>query len=129
MCALEYPTSKITLKYCTHLSNMKCSPMACPASEGLPLLETSAVTIPPGSQAILDSQISYKFPVATNPTVMIHMFGSFAGGAYVGQAKACLVGNIGLPGADVAFTQKKKLAALGYSASPCRKLWLQKGED
>ncbi|KAJ9061334.1 hypothetical protein DSO57_1021663 [Entomophthora muscae] len=42
---------------------------------------------------------------------------------------AWLVGNIELPEADVASTQQKKLAAVGYSASPCRKLWLQKGED
>ncbi|KAJ9054553.1 hypothetical protein DSO57_1013040 [Entomophthora muscae] len=44
---------------------MKCPPMACPASEGIPLLATSAVTIPPGSQAILDSQISYELPERT----------------------------------------------------------------
>ncbi|KAJ9072596.1 hypothetical protein DSO57_1025884 [Entomophthora muscae] len=60
--------------------------------------------------------------------VMIHMFGGFAGRANVGQS-ACLVGNIGLPGADVASAQQKELAAWGYSASPCRKLWLRKDED
>ncbi|KAJ9073007.1 hypothetical protein DSO57_1021227 [Entomophthora muscae] len=42
---------------------------------------------------------------------------------------AWLVGNKGLPEADVASTQKRILAALGYSASPSRELWLQKGED
>ncbi|KAJ9085721.1 DNA damage-inducible protein 1 [Entomophthora muscae] len=66
MCALEHPTGVFTLKYHTHLSNMKCPPMACPASEGIPLVATSAVTIPPGSQAILDSQISYKLPECCN---------------------------------------------------------------
>ncbi|KAJ9073934.1 hypothetical protein DSO57_1011386 [Entomophthora muscae] len=59
-CALEYPTGVFTLKYCTHSSNIKCPSMACPASEGISLLATSAVTIPPGSQAILDSQILYE---------------------------------------------------------------------
>ncbi|KAJ9090208.1 hypothetical protein DSO57_1004786 [Entomophthora muscae] len=39
---------------------MKYPPMACPASEGIPLLATSAVTIPPWSQVILDSQILYE---------------------------------------------------------------------
>ncbi|KAJ9078096.1 hypothetical protein DSO57_1010468 [Entomophthora muscae] len=53
----------------------------------------------------------------------------FAGGANVGQAKAWLVGNKGLPEADVASTQKKILAALDYSSSPSRELWLWKGED
>lgn len=64
-CTLEYPTGIFTLKYRTHSSNIKCPPMACPASEGIPLLATSAVTIPPGSQAILDSQISYELPERT----------------------------------------------------------------
>ncbi|KAJ9062975.1 hypothetical protein DSO57_1004920 [Entomophthora muscae] len=41
---------------------MKFPPMACPASEGIPLLATCAVTISPGSQAILDSQILYELP-------------------------------------------------------------------
>ncbi|KAJ9066737.1 hypothetical protein DSO57_1006664 [Entomophthora muscae] len=67
----------------------------------------------------------------------------FASGANVGQEKvwlfvegepsrvikACLVGNKGLPEADVASIQQKELAAWGYSASPCKKLWLQKSED
>ncbi|KAJ9090468.1 hypothetical protein DSO57_1002361 [Entomophthora muscae] len=44
---------------------MKCPPMDCPASEGIPLLATSSVTIPPGLQAILDSQISYELPEQT----------------------------------------------------------------
>ncbi|KAJ9068034.1 hypothetical protein DSO57_1032865 [Entomophthora muscae] len=44
---------------------MKCPPMACPASEGIPLLATSAMTIPPGYQAILDSQILYELPERT----------------------------------------------------------------
>ncbi|KAJ9084038.1 hypothetical protein DSO57_1028242 [Entomophthora muscae] len=64
-CALEYPTGVFTLKYCTHSSNMKCLHMACPASEGIPLLATFAITIPPGSQAILDSQILYELPECT----------------------------------------------------------------
>ncbi|KAJ9071815.1 hypothetical protein DSO57_1033320 [Entomophthora muscae] len=64
-CALEYPTGVFTLKYRTHSSNMKCPPMVCPASEGIPLLATSSVTILPGSQAILDSQISYELPECT----------------------------------------------------------------
>ncbi|KAJ9088059.1 hypothetical protein DSO57_1026903 [Entomophthora muscae] len=42
---------------------------------------------------------------------------------------AWLVGNKGLPEADVASTQQKMLAALGYSASPSRELWLREGED
>ncbi|KAJ9054724.1 hypothetical protein DSO57_1011265 [Entomophthora muscae] len=41
---------------------------------------------------------------------------------------AWLVGNKGLPEADVASTQQKMLAALGYSASPSSELWLQEGE-
>ncbi|KAJ9090004.1 hypothetical protein DSO57_1006998 [Entomophthora muscae] len=49
----------------------------------------------------------------------------FAGGANVSQAKVWLF----VEGADVASTQQKKLAALGYSASPQRKLWLREGED
>ncbi|KAJ9060712.1 hypothetical protein DSO57_1028006 [Entomophthora muscae] len=65
MCALEHPTGVFALKYFTHLSNIKCPPMACPASEGIPLLATSSITILPGSQAILDSQISYKLPEST----------------------------------------------------------------
>ncbi|KAJ9061610.1 hypothetical protein DSO57_1018774 [Entomophthora muscae] len=60
--------------------------------------------------------------------VMIHMFGGFQVGLMLAN-KAWLVGNIGLPEADVASTQQKELAALGYSASPCRELWLWKGED
>ncbi|KAJ9087951.1 hypothetical protein DSO57_1027971 [Entomophthora muscae] len=44
MCVLEYPTDVFTLKYCTHSSNMKCPPMACPASERIPLLATSAIS-------------------------------------------------------------------------------------
>ncbi|KAJ9050481.1 hypothetical protein DSO57_1013936 [Entomophthora muscae] len=36
-----------------------------PTSEGIPLLATSNVTIPPGSQVILDSQISYELPEQT----------------------------------------------------------------
>ncbi|KAJ9076080.1 hypothetical protein DSO57_1029593 [Entomophthora muscae] len=44
-------------------------------------------------------------------------------------SKAWLVDNIGLPKADVASTQQMELAAVGYSASPCRKLWLQKSEN
>ena len=39
--------------------------MACPASEGIPLMATSAVTISPGSQAIIDSQILYELPERT----------------------------------------------------------------
>ncbi|KAJ9076868.1 hypothetical protein DSO57_1022073 [Entomophthora muscae] len=46
---------------------MKCPPMACPTSEGISLLATSAVTIPPGSQAILDSQILYELPGLYSP--------------------------------------------------------------
>ncbi|KAJ9058695.1 hypothetical protein DSO57_1009774 [Entomophthora muscae] len=42
---------------------------------------------------------------------------------------AWLVGNKELPEADVSSTQQKKLAALGYSSSPCRELWLWKGEE
>ncbi|KAJ9078073.1 hypothetical protein DSO57_1010677 [Entomophthora muscae] len=64
-CALEYPTGVFNLKYCTHSSNIKYPPMAFPASKGIPLLATSAVTIPPGSQAVLDSQISYELPEQT----------------------------------------------------------------
>lgn len=66
-CYLEYPTGVgvFMLKFCTYLSNMKCPSMACPASEGIPLLAPSAVTIPPGSQVILDSQISYELPECT----------------------------------------------------------------
>ncbi|KAJ9054181.1 hypothetical protein DSO57_1017321 [Entomophthora muscae] len=64
-CALEYPTGVFNLKYYTHSSKMKFPPMACPASEGIPLLAMSAVTIPPGSQAILDSQILYELPERT----------------------------------------------------------------
>ncbi|KAJ9075308.1 hypothetical protein DSO57_1037314 [Entomophthora muscae] len=44
---------------------MKCPLMAFPTSEGIPLLATSAVTIPPGSQTILDSQILYELPKRT----------------------------------------------------------------
>ncbi|KAJ9082004.1 hypothetical protein DSO57_1008960 [Entomophthora muscae] len=47
--------SVFTLKYYIHISNMKYPPMVFPASKGVPLLVTSAVTIPPGSQTILDS--------------------------------------------------------------------------
>ncbi|KAJ9081318.1 hypothetical protein DSO57_1015987 [Entomophthora muscae] len=61
-CALEYPTGVFTLKYCTRLSNMKCLTTACPASEGILLLATSALTVPPGCKDILDSQISYELP-------------------------------------------------------------------
>ncbi|KAJ9053206.1 hypothetical protein DSO57_1026511 [Entomophthora muscae] len=39
--------------------------MACPMSEGIPFLATSDVTVPPGSQDILDSQILYELPERT----------------------------------------------------------------
>ncbi|KAJ9060662.1 hypothetical protein DSO57_1028515 [Entomophthora muscae] len=57
---VEFKGAKLTTvaKYRTHLINMKCPPMTCPASEGIPLLATSAIIIPSESQAILDSQIS-----------------------------------------------------------------------
>ncbi|KAJ9082183.1 hypothetical protein DSO57_1006919 [Entomophthora muscae] len=51
--------------------------------------------------------------------VMIHMFGGLQVGLMLAKQKfgcllkACLVDNIGLPGADVASTQQKILAALG----------------
>ena len=64
-CLLEYPTGIFTLKYCTHSTNMKCPPPSCDANEGIPLLATTAATIPPGSQIIVDSQISYELPEQT----------------------------------------------------------------
>ncbi|KAJ9060772.1 hypothetical protein DSO57_1027254 [Entomophthora muscae] len=51
------------------------------------------------------------------------------GDPHVCGLQAWLVGNKGLPEAVVASTQKKMLAALGYSASPSREPWLQEGED
>ncbi|KAJ9059454.1 hypothetical protein DSO57_1002031 [Entomophthora muscae] len=39
---------------------MTSPPPSCPAEEGVPLLAAAAITIPPGSQVMIDSQISYE---------------------------------------------------------------------
>ncbi|KAJ9084658.1 hypothetical protein DSO57_1022024 [Entomophthora muscae] len=46
----------------THSSNMCSPPPSCPSEEDVPLLDPAAIIILPGSQVIIDSQISYKLP-------------------------------------------------------------------
>ena len=64
-CTLEYASGIFTLKYRKHSTNMKCPPSSCPANEGVPLMTQSAVTIPPGSQVLVDSLTSYELPSKT----------------------------------------------------------------
>ncbi|KAJ9068807.1 hypothetical protein DSO57_1024996 [Entomophthora muscae] len=61
-CMLEYPTGIFSLKYRTHSSSMCTPPPSCPAEEGVPLLAPATIIIPPGSQVVIDSQISYELP-------------------------------------------------------------------
>ncbi|KAJ9078245.1 hypothetical protein DSO57_1008629 [Entomophthora muscae] len=93
----------------------------------------------PGSNQIM----SPKTEIDSNCTVVIHMCAVLqvrvdlasnkddmlkSDNLWLAGGAAWLVGNKGLPEADVASTQQKMLAALGYSASPSRELWLQEGE-
>ena len=64
-CVLEYPSVVFSLKFRMHSSNLRSPPPLCPALEGVPLLAPQALYIPPGSQVIVDSQVSYKLPDKT----------------------------------------------------------------
>ena len=64
-CVLEYPSGVFSLKFRMHSSNLSSPPPLFPASEAVPLLAPQAFYIPPGSQVIVDSQVSYELPDKT----------------------------------------------------------------
>ena len=64
-CVMEYSTGIFNLKFRTHSSNMKTPPPSCSANKGVLLLALHATTIPPGSQVLVDLQVSYELPEKT----------------------------------------------------------------
>lgn len=61
-CTLEYSTGIFSLLYWRHKPNLRCPPEAIPVNEGFPLYSLTALSIPPGSQVIVNTHISFDLP-------------------------------------------------------------------